>query len=153
MKIMTWMLITLLSFAAQAADLSGTVVRIVDGDTLVLLDSERTQHKVRLTEIDAPESNQPFGKRSKQALSDLCAGKPAVIKSSSKDRYDRTLGRVFCDGKDANADLVAQGMAWVYTRYNKDKSLIPLQQAAQQAKRGLWSDPQPVPPWEWRKRK
>lgn len=153
MKTIAWMLITLLSTAAQAADLSGTVVRIVDGDTLVLLDSDRTQHKVRLTEIDAPESKQPFGQKSKEALAALCSNKPAVVKSTSKDRYGRTLGRVICDGTDANADLVAQGMAWVYTQYNKDKTLIPLQQAAQQAKKGLWSDPQPVPPWEWRKRK
>jgi endonuclease YncB( thermonuclease family) len=153
MKQLAWMLITLLSTAAQAADLTGRIIRIVDGDTLVLLDSDRTQHKVRLTEIDAPESKQPFGQKSKEALAALCSNKPAVVKSTSKDRYGRTLGRVICDGTDANADMVTQGMAWVYTQYNKDKTLIQLQQAAQQAKKGLWSDPQPVPPWEWRKRK
>jgi len=149
---MKWILL-FIPFAAIASDLTGQVVRVVDGDTLILLDSNQKQHKVRLTEIDAPELDQSYGNQSKQLLSDLCFNKPVIIKSSSKDQYKRTLGRVICDGIDANAELVTQGMAWVYTRYNKDESLPPLQQKAQQLKKGLWTEPNPIPPWKWRKQR
>lgn len=126
------------------------VVGVSDGDTVkVLLDG--LEQKVRLTEIDAPEKQQPFGQKSKQALLALCIGQPAKLVVSGKDRYSRLLGRLTCGGKDANAEQVRQGLAWVYDQYVTDRSLYDLQAAAQQAKRGLWTDPAPVPPWQWRK--
>ena len=141
------------SKAGAASELVGRVVAIADGDTLTVLVT-RQQIKVRLTDIDAPERKQPFGTRSRQSLADMCAGKDARIAEQGKDRYGRTLGRVSCAGVDANAEQVRRGMAWVYVRYApKDSPLYVVEAEARAARRGLWQDARPVPPWEWRKRK
>lgn len=126
------------------------VVGIADGDTITALCSGNDRVKIRLAEIDAPEKAQAFGARSKQSLSDLCFGKPAEIVPKTKDRYGRTVARVICAGADANAEQVRRGMAWVYDRYVTDRSLYALQTSAKDSRRGLWSDPDPTPPWEWR---
>jgi endonuclease YncB( thermonuclease family) len=80
----------------------------------------------------------------------ICEKKTARVSWSEKDRNGRTLGRVWCGGIDANAEQVRRGMAWVFDRYVKDRSLYPLQDAARSARLGLWADAAPVPPWEWR---
>lgn len=141
----------MLAFSLSAhADFSGRVVSISDGDTITVL-VERMQVKVRLVEIDAPEKAQAFGNLSKHSLSDMCFGKDALIQEQSKDRYGRTLGRVSCDGIDANAEQVRRGMAWVYRKYApKDSPLFAVEKEAKAASRGLWADADPMPPWEWR---
>lgn len=127
------------------------MVNVHDGDTLTVL-VDRTQVRVRLIEIDAPELGQPFGKRSRQALAEICAGKVARVEDHGKDRYHRTLGGVTCDGVYANAELVRQGLAWVYVRYApKNSPLYRLEAAARAERRGLWAEPHPVAPWEWRR--
>lgn len=132
------------------ADFTGKVVAVADGDTLTVL-RDREQIKVRLVEIDAPEKAQAFGNRAKQSLSDLCFGKNATLAEQGKDRYGRTLARVTCDGMDANAEQVRRGMAWVYRKYApKDAPLYAVEGEAKAAKRGLWADADPIPPWEWR---
>lgn len=98
---------------SASAALFCLVVAIADGDTLTCLTDAKQEVRVRLLEIDAPESNQAFGARSKQALSDLCFRVRAEIRSTGADQYGRTLGRVTCNGVDANAELVRLGMAWV----------------------------------------
>ena len=135
------------------ADVKGKVVGIADGDTLTVLDSQLIQHKVRLAEIDAPErKGQAFGNRSRESLSNLCFGKKAVVRDAGRDRYGRLLGTVICDGVNANEEQVRAGMAWVYRQYAKRTSrLYDLENAARAAKVGLWSDPNPVEPWNWRK--
>lgn len=142
-----------LASESDAAELAGHVVAIADGDTLTVLVS-RKQIKVRLTEIDAPERRQPFGTRSRQSLAALCHGKPARIDEQSKDRYGRTLGHVSCARVHGNAEQVGRGMARVYVRYApKDSPLYAVQAEARAAERGLWGDPRPVAPWEWRREK
>ena len=113
---------------------------------------DRQQVKVRLVEIDAPEKSQAFGTRSKQSLSDMCFNTEAQVRDKGKDRYGRTLGRVYCVGMDANAEQIKRGMAWVYDKYVTDHSLYRLQDEAKAAKQGLWADAEPMPPWEWRHR-
>ncbi|MFV9474102.1 thermonuclease family protein [Advenella sp. RU8] len=135
----------------QAAQLKGKVVNIADGDTLTLLQNDKTQKRIRLGEIDAPESKQAFGQRSKESLTQLCGGKNAVVQVQDIDRYGRVVGRVVCNGLDANAEQVRRGMAWVYDSYAKDKSLYNLQSQAKKARKGLWADANPVAPWLWRK--
>ena len=147
----------------EADVITGRVVRVIDGDTLVLLVDDE-QVRVRLEGIDCPESAQPFGTKAKQALSDLVFGKNVRIKSSGEDRYGRTLGQVFVDVEsagattdvqaeiDVNQFLVAQGLAWHYKRYSDDKQLAQAEKASRREKRGLWADAKPVPPWEWRDR-
>lgn len=131
--------------------LLGLVVGISDGDTLTLLTPEKQEVRVRLAEIDAPEKAQPFGQRSKQSLSDLCYMQQARLQVVDTDRYGRAVARVSCAGTDANAAQVSTGLAWVYIKYAKDPALFQLQQEARDANRGLWADPSPVPPWDFRK--
>jgi len=135
------------------ADFTGKVVSVHDGDTLTVL-VDRKQIRVRLVDIDAPELGQPFGKRSRQSLTALCAGQQAQVEDKGKDRYRRTLGGVTCAGVVANIERVRTGMAWVYERYVKAGSpLYGLQEEAKEQRRGLWSDARRVPPWEWRQTK
>jgi endonuclease YncB( thermonuclease family) len=123
-----------------------------DGDSITVLISGH-QVKVRLADIDAPELKQAFGQRSKQSLSDLCFQKSATLEDRGHDRYGRTLARVRCAGVDANREQVRRGMAWVFDRYVKDRSLYADQDAARAAQRGLWADPKAMPPWAWRRAK
>lgn len=127
-----------------------------DGDTVTIL-SNGSQIKVRLAEIDAPEKAQAFGAKSKQSLSDMCFHKEAKIEVTGKDRYSRSIGRIYCftpgvkTAIDANAEQVSRGMAWVFDRYVTDPTLYSLQEDARAARRGLWADQSPTQPWEWRK--
>ena len=148
----TLFLLALLAAPAFGATIEGRVVGIADGDTLTIL-VERQQIKVRLAEIDAPESKQPFATRSRQSLAAVCFQKPATVNTVSKDRYGRTVGYVVCAGTDAQTHQVSTGMAWVYDRYSKPSSpLYALQSAAKTARAGLWADSAPIPPWEWRRK-
>ncbi|HCD9576663.1 TPA: thermonuclease family protein [Legionella pneumophila] len=131
---------------------SGTVIKIADGDTLTILTSEKEQIKIRLTEIDAPEKKQAFGNVSRQSLASICFKKNAVVNYEKVDKYKRILGRVYCNGVDANAEQIHRGMAWVYDKYVTDKSLYKLQLEAQQSKAGLWVDQYAIPPWSFRKK-
>ena len=137
---------------AQGAEYSGKVVGVSDGDTLTLLTAEKQQVKIRLGEIDTPESKQPYGERAKQALSDLAFGKQARVVVQDTDRYGRKVSRVYVGGTDVNAEMVKQGAAWAYRQYLKDQSLLRLEAEAKAAKRGFWALPeaQRMPPWEWR---
>jgi len=145
-------LLAILAGPLLAAEYSGRVVGVSDGDTLTLLTPEKQQVKIRLGEIDTPESKQPYGERAKQALSDLAFGKQARVVVQDTDRYGRKVSRVYVGGTDVNAEMVKQGAAWAYRQYLKDQSLLRLETEAKAAKRGLWALPeaQRMPPWEWR---
>ena len=136
---------------AQASQLKGKVVSIADGDTLTILQIDKTQKRIRLGEIDAPESKQAFGQRSKESLIQICGGRNTVVQVQDIDRYGRVVGRVSCNGVDANTEQLHRGMAWVYDSYAKDKSLYDVQSQAKKARKGLWADANPVAPWLWRK--
>lgn len=132
------------------ADFTGRVVSVIDGDTLTVLVNKK-QMRVRLDGIDAPERGQAFGKRSRQSLSDICAAKQARVEERGKDRYGRTIGRVSCAGAEANSEQLRRGMAWVFTRYVPIGSpLYELEAYARLRQNGLWADPRPIAPWEWR---
>ena len=148
-----FLLLTLTSPLAIAADISCKVVGVSDGDTFTCLAAGNKQLKVRMAEIDTPESRQPHGTKSKQALSDLVFGKQVALRVQDTDRYGRTVARAYVGGTDVNAHLVNQGAAWVYRQYSKDASLIRFEDKARAAKRGLWALPETerMPPWEWRK--
>lgn len=134
-----------------AAQIQGNVIRVLDGDTLEILQDKKTV-RVRLANIDAPEKKQPFGRWSASQLKDLVAGKPVTVQYLQTDRYNRILGRVYtADGTEANREQIRKGAAWVYPDYNKDYTLPALQRDARALKRGLWADENPVPPWAWRK--
>jgi endonuclease YncB( thermonuclease family) len=83
----------------------------------------------------------------------LVKGREVLVVERGQDRYHRTLGRIYRGDLDVNAEQVRQGMAWVYRKYVKDATLYPIEAEAREQRRGLWRDPEPVPPWEWRKTK
>lgn len=138
---------------AHAAEYRGLVVSVHDGDTITILIDSQQQEKIRLNEIDAPELSQPYGRSAKQALSALIYRKTVTVNVDGVDQYGRTLGRVYLDKTDVNAELVRLGAAWVYRRYSHDQNLIELEAEAKRASMGLWSLPtaNQIPPWEWRK--
>jgi endonuclease YncB( thermonuclease family) len=146
-------LLLVLVCGSAFADFSGQVVGVSDGDTLTVL-VQRKQVKIRIVDIDAPEAKQPFGSRSKQHLSTLCFGQTALVVDKGRDRYKRTLGKVSCNGIDAGSTQVRAGMAWVFRRYApNDSPLYDLEREAMLSRRGLWSNPNAMPPWEWRQAK
>jgi len=149
-KTLQALLIALMAVGTAKADFTGEVVGVTDGDTVTVL-RDREPVKVRLTEIDAPERKQPFGQRSRQHLADLVFRKKVLVVERGKDRYGRTLGRLKLGAVDANEEQIRSGMAWVYDKYVVDRSLYGWQDEAKRARRGLWADPEPVPPWEWRR--
>lgn len=141
------------AYASAGETVNCRVVGISDGDTLTCLTSAKEQIKVRLAEIDTPEKAQPYGTRSRQALSDLAFGKQVQLQVQDRDRYGRTVARVSVHGRDVSEAMIYQGAAWVYRAYNKDKPLLQVEAQAKAANRGLWSLPEAdrLPPWEWRK--
>ena len=132
------------------------VVGISDGDTLTArcgTEGSYEQIKVRIHAIDAPERSQPYGNRSRESLSDLCFKQQAKIRREDTDRYGRTVASVECQGKDVAAHQVRKGMAWVYTRYAKNRpDLVPLERKAREQRMGLWQDSDATPPWAWRRK-
>lgn len=144
-----------LSPPIQAANLHGKVVGISDGDTITILTTDKQSIKVRLVEIDAPEKDQPWGQKSKQALSDLIYSRNVTVDSTGNDRYGRALGTVFLSNRNINKHMVENGNAWAYTQYVRDQNYFELQKSAKSKQLGLWSlnKEQTIAPWEWRKNK
>jgi endonuclease YncB( thermonuclease family) len=133
------------------------VVGVSDGDTITVRDSTKTQHKIRLAGIDAPEQGQPFGSRSKEHLSQLVFNKTVSVAWHKRDRYGRLVGIVLVDGQDVNLEQVGAGLAWWYRQYANEQTPTDRQayeaaeNAARDRKSGLWRDTEPMPPWEWRR--
>lgn len=155
--------------SASAETISGIVVGITDGDTLTLLDANRQQHKIRLMGIDAPESHQPFGQKSKSSLSAFVFNREVEVIGGKKDRYGRLIGKVMAADlncnvpacpkiHDVNLMQVLTGMAWWYKQYANEQSPKDREDyevaefQAKSQRRGLWADKNPIPPWDWRRR-
>lgn len=159
LKIFTAGLLLFFLHTANADTLVGRVVGITDGDTITVLDGQQTQHKVRLMGIDCPEKAQPFGQNAKESLSDIVFGRTVNVEWQKLDRYGRIVGKVLVSGQDANLEQVGRGLAWHYKKYDREQE--PLDRStysqaeidARMSNRGLWSDPEPIPPWDWRKSK
>ncbi|ECH8185891.1 thermonuclease family protein [Salmonella enterica] len=140
----------LVSGSLYAAEIRGKVIRVIDGDTIDVL-QDKTPVRIRLANIDAPEKKQAYGRWSANQLKGLVAAQPVTVTYTQTDRYGRIIGRVFTtNGTEASRFMVQSGAAWVYERYNADRALPDLQREAQAHKRGLWADSNPVPPWKWR---
>ena len=109
--------------------------------------------RVRLSGIDCPEQGQAYGKRAKQAASGLVFGKEVTLQTNGLDKYGRTLAEVLLpDGTNVNHELVKDGWCGWYRKYAPDDTVFEvLEKEAREAKKGLWADPRPVPPWKWRK--
>ena len=141
----------LFTIPLQARTLEGKVVSVADGDTLTVLDGAYKRHRIRLDQIDAPESRQDFGKRSKQSLASLVFGKRVVVDIVKIDQYRRSVGTVMVGRVDANREQVRRGMAWVYRKYARDSAYYRAEEDARSKRIGLWSQPNPIAPWEFRR--
>lgn len=147
------------SFLANAATIVGKVVGVADGDTLTVLDETKTMHKVRLEGLDCPEKKQAFGTQAKWNLSKLAFGKPAEVIYKKRDRYQRVLGKVMVEGKDVGLEQIKAGLGWHYRQYAKEQqpddrvTYSDAEAAAKSAKQGLWTEPEPVAPWEFRRQR
>ncbi|HHH9954414.1 TPA: thermonuclease family protein [Escherichia coli] len=148
---------------SQSPELIGKVVRVLDGDTFELLVDQQTV-RIRVTGIDAPEKDQPFGQRSRQSLAGMVDGNPVAVRVKGKDRYGRTLGAVYakicapsapCLAVYVNAEQVKTGMAWAYRFHGQavDPAMLKLETQARSERVGLWSTPAAIEPWKWRHQK
>jgi endonuclease YncB( thermonuclease family) len=133
--------------------ISGKVVKIVDGDTLTILDASNEQHKIRLAGIDAPEKGQPFGTKARENLAAKVFGQAVHVEVVDIDRYHREVGRIYLGDRFINMEMVRDGFAWRYVQYDKPGEFTAAEADAREHRRGLWTDPNPTPPWEWRKAK
>lgn len=152
--------LALVAQSAMGYELTGKVIRVADGDTITLR-SEQDNYRIRLASIDAPETGsgskrpgQPYGNASREFLAEQVAGKTLTLDCYETDRYGRHICDVPLGDYTANQLLVFAGMAWANRqgkdKYLRDRSLLELQQDAQDNKRGLWVEPNPVAPWQWR---
>jgi len=143
--------------AAAGETLRGRIVAVHDGDTVTLLDSGRTEHRIRLSQIDAPEighgkndPGQPFGRAAKQSLSNLVYGRDVLADCETKDKYGRSVCTLWAEATNVNLEQVRRGMAWVYRKYAHDPAYYQAEDDARRAGRGLWRSLHPTPPWEYR---
>ena len=133
----------------QSATFAGRVVKVIDGDTVGVLRDGR-EVRVRLEGIDAPETAQDFSQRAKQFTSDAIFGKDVIVSVKETDQYGRLVARVLADGRDVSVALVEAGLAWHYVEYSNDFVLRNTEASARTRRLGLWSLPNPTPPWLFR---
>ncbi|MDE3744076.1 thermonuclease family protein [Maribacter polysaccharolyticus] len=132
---------------------SGTVIKVKDGDTIVILDQDKQQHTIRVADIDCPERGQPFSKIAKDFVSQEVFGQQVEVEKLKTDRYGRTVGRVLYDEKDLALELLEHGLAWHYKYFSDNEQMAQLEENARNEKKGLWADPYPINPYDWRKGK
>jgi len=141
----------LLSLSVFAENITGKIVNVADGDTVTLLTANNKQIRIRLNCIDAPEKSQAFGKKSKESLINLVAGKYVTVQKHDVDRYGRVVGTIYLDNTDVNLLQVKNGLAWVYDRYCNDRTYYDAESRAREAKIGLWRQSNPIEPWNYRR--
>lgn len=154
---MAVIILLLLSTSLFAEELAGRVVGVTDGDTITILDAEKSQFKIRLAGIDAPEKKQPFGQASRKSLSDLIYDRTVIVDWKKQDQYGRIVGKILLDGKDINLEQINLGMAWFYRKYQDELqssdrlNYLHAEENAQNSAVGIWSEKNPTPPWDFRK--
>jgi micrococcal nuclease len=148
------LLLLLVPVLSLSQTLSGKVVAIKDGDTVVVLDSLNNQTTLRLAEVDCPEKNQPFGTKAKQFTSDQIYFKTIKYVVTDTDRYGRSIAMIYydTDNKYLSAEIIKAGMGWHYKKYSTSKELATFQENAKQNKVGLWIDNDPIEPSEFRRK-
>ena len=152
MKSIFYAHIFILLFTVQVFALSGKVVNVADGDTITVL-SNNIETKVRLYGIDCPEKSQPYGQKAKQFVLSMVSGKQVDVDIIDTDRYGRAVGVIKLSGTILNTEIIKAGLAWQYERYCKMpfcSEWKQLESDAKAVKAGLWSEPNPEPPWDFR---
>ena len=141
--------------AEEAERLTGKIISVHDGDTATLLDpGGEKKYTIRFFGIDAPETDQPYGSESGEALAKMILGREVVVEVVNVDFYGRAVGKVYLDDLYVNLAMVRGGHAWYYESYAQDENdIAAAQQEAHYSRRGLWGGKPPQPPWEFRKEK
>ena len=134
-------------FGARGSTFVARVTRVSDGDTIDVTTSANGIVRLRLEGIDAPEAGQPFGQLARNFTRQLAFNQLVTVRVLDRDQYDRLVVRVTSQGKDVSVELLKAGLAWHYTQYSSDATLAAAEQDARKARRGLWVDPNAVPPW------
>jgi endonuclease YncB( thermonuclease family) len=139
--------------SAYSDDLiTARVIGVTDGDNLTVIGSDNKQTLIRLHGLDCPELTQPFGEQAKEFASNLCFGKIIMYRMVGIDRFDRTIATVFlADSTEVNLEILKAGYAWYNSRYDKRQDYVDAEEEARRTGAGLWADPDPTPPWEWRR--
>lgn len=140
---------------AESQSWSGRVLVVIDGDSLIVR-RQGKRVKVRLAQVDCPEPQQPFGREAKRFTTRAALGKTVVVENAVVDPYYKKRMRasvILPDGRDLGLELVKEGLAWNYRRYSTNPLLPDLEKDARRQKLGLWSQPNPTPPWQWRKQR
>jgi len=150
MRALLFLLLACTFNAAHAEEFLAKVIAVLDGDTVLVLRGAQ-QIKVRLVNIDAPEKAQEYGMASRQSLVEMVLRKQVQVSSQAMDEYGRMVAQIEVGGLKVNEEQVRRGMAWEYSHFHSDRHYIALQSEAQQARRGLWAQSSPMPPWQWRK--
>jgi micrococcal nuclease len=140
--------------STHATDFQAKVIHIADGDTITVLNDANEKIKIRLNGIDCPEKAQAYGNKAKRFTKELVAGKTVIIQAFDQDKYGRTIGDVILDdGRNLNHELVKAGYAWWYRKYAPGNAVLEkFEKEAREAKAGLWNNPHPIPPWDFRHR-
>jgi micrococcal nuclease len=145
-----WLLLWCLPLAAGAETYTAQVIAVLDGDTVMVMRDNR-KITLRLAGIDAPEKQQAYGITSRDALAALVLRKSVRVTTQAVDEYGRGIALLQAGRINVNEELVRRGLAWEYSHYHSNKTLLVLQLHAQAARRGLWAEANPVPPWTYRK--
>jgi|TARA_B100001971_G_C18138188_1_gene508856 endonuclease YncB( thermonuclease family) len=154
-SILSFVLMFIAPISASAAEtFYGRVVGVIDGDTIRITRNLKSV-KVRLYGVDCPEIKQAGGKEARALVRRLAFGRVLLIESKGKDRYKRIIGRVYLlSGNTLSRELVKAGKCWWYRKYAPDDQYLKeLEKEAKADKRGIWADPNPIPPWKWRKKR
>lgn len=147
----------LMAGIAYGQSLVGKVTKVKDGDSVIVLDDQKREHEIRLAGIDTPESAQPFGRRAKESLSDMVFGKRVEVFGNKIDDYGRTVGKIMVGEVDICLEQIRAGMAWHFKKYQREQSATDraayaeAEEKARAGRIGLWRDPAPTPPWNWRR--
>lgn len=149
-RFVTFFICLCLATPSFATSFQGKVITVIDGDTIDVLHNNQPE-RIRLNGIDATEKGMAYGQAAKEYVLDMAALKTVTVHVTDTDRYGRTVGDVILpDGRNLNREIVQAGYAWWFKKYSKDASLGELEEGARIARKGLWRDPKPIPPWEWR---
>ena len=152
MRLLLCLAVAALSACGQQAPFRGKVISVADGDTIEVING-RTPRRIRLYGVDTPEQGQAFGDRARRRTRELVMGATVTLRPKGVDQFKRLLANVVLpDGRILNEVLVAEGLAWWFRRYApRDRRLESLEEQARDARKGLWVDPEPTPPWLWRR--
>ena len=149
--ITVYIFVVFLTSLCSAEELLGKCVGVADGDTCTILIDGYENRRIRFYGIDAPESGQEFGKRAKEYCSNMIFGKDLRVIGLETDKYGRTVGKVYVGDKYINLEMVKAGYAWHYARYSpNDYDLADAEKEARRNKFGLWIQPNPMEPREYR---